>query len=205
MPMSDDADVRAANRDAWDREVAAANRWTVPVSSTQIARARQGDWSLLLTPLRPVPHSWLPDPLAGAKILGLAAGGGQQGPILAAAGAEVTVLDNSPRQLAQDRQVARREGLDLRTVEGDMADLSVFEDGCFDQVFHPCSNCFVPQILPVWREAFRVLRPGGRLLAGFTNPVRYLFDEQLAEEGQLHVRQYAMPGEWQDRLRRCSS
>jgi len=30
----------------------------------------------------------------------LASGGGQQGPVLAAAGAHVTVFDNSPRQLA---------------------------------------------------------------------------------------------------------
>jgi SAM-dependent methyltransferase len=40
----------------------------------------------------------------------------------------------------------------------------------------------------VWREAFRVLRPGGVLLAGFTNPVEYLFDEQAAERGELIVR-----------------
>jgi len=51
---------------------------------------------------------------------------GQQGPILAAAGADATVFDNSPRQLQQDCQVAEREGLDLRTVEGDMRDLSCF-------------------------------------------------------------------------------
>ena len=30
----------------------------------------------------------------------------------------------------------------------------------------------------MWREAFRVLRPGGVLLAGFTNPVVYLFDDE---------------------------
>jgi hypothetical protein len=38
---------------------------------------------------------------------------GQQGPILAAAGARVTVLDNSPRQLSQDRMVAERDGLEI--------------------------------------------------------------------------------------------
>ena len=71
-------------------------------------------------------------------VLCLASGGGQQGPILAAAGANVTVFDNSPAQLRQDELVARREGLSIRTVQGDMRDLSAFADGSFDLIFHPC-------------------------------------------------------------------
>ena len=42
-----------------------------------------------------------------------------------------------------------------------MRNLSAFADGAFGLVVHPCSNGFVPDVLPVWREAFRVLRPGG--------------------------------------------
>ena len=106
---------------------------------------------------------------------------------MAATGAEVTVRDVSPLQLAQDRAVAEREGLALRTVEGDMAQLSMFGDAAFDLIVHPCSNCFVPRIHPVWRESYRVLRPGGLLLAGFTNPVRYLFDQERADGGDLDV------------------
>src|SRR5512137_332335 len=162
-------DIRRYNRDAWDREVRKSNKWTVPVSADTIAKARRGDWQIVLTPTMPVPADWFPQ-LKGADILCLASGGGQQGPVLAAAGANVTVFDNSPRQLEQDRMVARREGLMLVTVEGDMRDLSVFADGCFDLVFHPVSNVFCPDIRPVWREAFRVLRAGRILLAGFGNP-----------------------------------
>ena len=95
----------------------------MPVGPEEIARARRGDWSLVLTPTKPVPADWFP-PLAGLDVLCLASGGGQQGPILAAAGANVTVFDNSPNQLAQDRLVADREGLAIETVQGDMADLS---------------------------------------------------------------------------------
>jgi SAM-dependent methyltransferase len=91
-------------------------------------------------------------------------GAASKGPVLAAAGAAVTVLAASSAQLDRDRLVARREGLQIRTVEGDMADLSAFPDGCFGLVLPPCSNCFVPDVRPVWREAFRVLRPScGRL------------------------------------------
>ena len=81
-------------------------------------------------------------------MLCLASGGGQQGPILAAAGANVTVFDNSPRQLAQDRLVADREGLAIETVLGDMADLSAFPDARFDLIVHPVSNVFVPDVRP---------------------------------------------------------
>lgn len=180
-------DVGQYNRRAWDREVARGNRWTEPVSAEAVARARAGDWTIVLTPTRPVPRDWFP-PLPGLPTLCLASGGGQQGPILAAAGAQVTVLDNSPAQLAQDRVVAERDGLEMRTVEGDMADLGIFADRSFELIVHPVSNCFVPEVLPVWREAHRVLAPGGVLLAGFANPVLYVFDDALMGEGKLEVR-----------------
>ena len=185
-------DVRSYNREAWNREVEAGkNQWTIPVTPEVIAAARQGVWQIVLTPTKPVPRDWFPD-LEGLDVLCLASGGGQQGPVLAAAGAKVTVLDNSPRQLAQDQMVAAREGLDIRTLEGDMRDLSAFADARFDLIVHPVSNIFVPDILPVWREAHRVLRPGGVMIAGITNPVLYVFDPDAMEQGNLQVR-YSLP------------
>lgn len=175
------------NRDGWNRLVSEENVWTRPVTSDVIDRARQGDWSVLLTPNRPVPREWLGD-VAGKDILCLAGGGGQQGPIFAAAGARVTVLDASTSQLVQDEKVAHRDGLSLRTVEGYMHDLSTFEDACFDLIFHPASNCFAPEIEPVWRECFRVLRAPGVLLSGFMNPDVYIFDYWAQENGEMIVR-----------------
>ena len=104
----------------------------------------------------------------------------------------MTVLDNSPRQLAQDQLVAKRDGLAIDCVLADMRDLSMFPSGTFALVFHPCANAFVPDVRPVWREAHRVLRAGGVLLAGFTNPVEYIFDAERAERGELVVR-HAVP------------
>ena len=182
-------DVRAHNRDAWDREVQAGNQWTVPVSPESIQAARQGNWQVVLTPLIPVPSEWFPQPLAGKNVLCLASAGGQQGPILAAAGAHVTVLDNSPAQLDRDRMVAMRDNLDMQIIEGDMRDLSGFGDESFDLVFHPVSNLFVPDIQPVWNETFRVLRKGGILLSGFVNPAVFIFDLNAEEnEGILKAR-----------------
>lgn len=122
----------------------------------------------------------------------MASGGGQQGPILAAAGYEVTVFDLSEGQLEKDAMVAERDGLQLKTVQGDMRDLSMFEDGVFDCVFHPVSNPYIPSVEPVWKEAYRVLTAGGVLLSGFNNPVVYLFDHAAEEEGRLEVR-YSIP------------
>lgn len=175
------------NRIAWNQRVEGKDRWTLPVTSEQIERARAGEFSIVLTPSRPVPQDWL-TPLAGAELLALASAGGQQGPILAAAGARVTVLDGSDKQLAQDRMVAERDGLALTTMQGDMRDLSRFEDEHFDLIFHPVSNCFVDDVCVVWRECARVLKPGGRLLAGFCNPALYIFDVEAYEAGKLEIK-----------------
>ncbi|MFD0514681.1 class I SAM-dependent methyltransferase [Streptomyces aureus] len=96
------------------------------MSTEDVERARMGDWSIVLIGREPVDRSWLPTDLTGKHVLCLASGGGQQGPILAAAGARVTVFDNSPRQLGQDQMVAARDGLELRTVLGDMQGLIKF-------------------------------------------------------------------------------
>lgn len=189
MNMTHPIDPVAHNRAAWDKQVEEGNEWTRPVGPDVIARARAGDWSVVLIGYEPVPRDWFPADLAGADVLCLASGGGQQGPVLAAAGASVTVFDNSPRQLERDRMVAQRDGLDLRTVQGDMRDLGAFADASFDLVFHPVSNLFCPEVLSVWRECFRVLRPGGTLLAGFMNPDLFIFDaEALDSRGEFIVR-----------------
>lgn len=165
--------------------------WTVPVDEATIARARRGEWAVLLTPTRPVPRSWFGD-IAGKDVLGLASGGGQQCPVFAAAGARVTLLDASDRQLQRDDEVASREGLAIRTVQGFMDDLSPFADASFDLIFNPVSTVFAPDLLPVWRECARVLRPGGALLTGFCNPVNFLFDPIAVDRGEFVVK-HALP------------
>jgi SAM-dependent methyltransferase len=193
MNMELDADPIEHNRRAWDKRVNDSDQWTRPVSSDVIQRARSGDWSVVLIGYEPTPRNWFPGDLHGTEILCLASGGGQQGPVLAAAGANVTVFDNSPGQLEQDNMVAERDGLALRTVLGDMRDLSAFSEASFDLVFHPVSNLFCPELQPVWRECFRVLRPGGSLLTGFMNPDLYIFDPEAQDSrGELIVR-YSLP------------
>lgn len=180
------------NRRAWNAESLAGGRWSMPVDGDTIARARQGEWAVILTPRRAVPRDWFGD-IVGKRVLCLASGGGQQVPVLAAAGADVISFDLSDEQLRKDAQVCAREGLKARLVQGDMADLSCFDDGSFDLVFHPASNLFVPDVEVVWRECFRVLAPAGRLLSGFMNPDVYLFDHDAAETSGVLTVTYRLP------------
>lgn len=172
-------DIRQHNENAWDGYVEKKDRWTLPVSEKEIEDAKNGSWGIVLTPKQKVPHGWFP-PLQGCNILGLAAGGGQQCPILAALGAHVTLLDNSERQLQQDRTVSEAFNLGIKTVKGDMRSLDMFNDASFDLVFNPCSVLFVDNVRAVWTECARVLKPGGILMTGLMNPIAF----QLCEETQ---------------------
>ena len=180
------------NRSSWNDAAKKGNPWSIPVSGDEIAKARHGDWKVILTPNKAVPAEWFGD-IHGHAVLGLASGGGQQVPILAAAGAVVTSFDNSDEQLALDRLVADRDGLTLSTFRGDMADLSAFADGQFNLIFHPVSNVYAADVNPVWRECARVLKPGGRLLSGFMNPGFYLFDHDVGEKTGHWEARYRLP------------
>lgn len=172
--MKDYQDINAETVDRW---VSEGWEWGRPISHETYANAQNGTWDVLLTPTKAVPRSWLGD-IKGKKILGLACGGGQQMPVFAAAGAECTVLDYSDRQLESERSVAVREGYDICIIKADMTKPLPFKEREFDIIFHPVSNCYVREVEPIWRECFRVLKNGGRLLAGFDNGINYIFDSQ---------------------------
>ncbi len=170
-------DINAAAIDRWIEE---GWEWGKPIDHETYVRALRGEWDVLLTPTKPVPHSWF-GTLKGKKVLGLAAGGGQQMPIFAALGAICTVLDYSPLQVESERLVAERESYDIRIIRGDMTKRLPFEDEEFDLIFHPVSNCYVEEVKPIWKECYRILKPGGRLLAGTDHYVNYIVDAEEKE------------------------
>ena len=185
--------VEEVNRQFWNNRVlGGSSSYTQPVSSEEVEKARRGEWSIRVAPGKAVPQAWLGN-VAEADILCLASGGGQQAPILAAAGANVTVLDISDEQLNQDEFVADRDGLTIRTVQGEMTDLSMFEADSFDLIVHPIANCFIPDVRPLWREAFRVLRTEGKLIAGMVNPLLYALDDDAEETEQRLVIKRTIP------------
>ena len=164
------------NAETIDRWVEEGWEWGIPVTHEEYENAKRGDFRVLLTPTKAVPREWLGD-LRGKKILGLASGGGQQIPIFSALGAECTVLDYSEKQIESERLVAKREGYAVALYKCDMTKPLPFPDESFDMVFHPVSNCYVREVLPIFREVYRVLKKGGVFLAGLGNEVNYLVGE----------------------------
>ena len=167
-------DINAQTIDGWIRD---GWEWGKPISHEVYEKARNGEWDVYLTPTKPVPHEWL-GVLEGKKILGLASGGGQQMPTFAARGAICTVLDYSLLQLESERMVAEREGYDIRIIRGDMTKPLPFANDEFDIIFHPVSNCYVEEVRPIWKECYRILKPGGVLLAGTDHYVNYIVDSE---------------------------
>ena len=176
------------NAKTWDQWSEDDFIWTVPFSVEQFAQAKNREIELILTPMKKAPLWWFKG--LGKRALGLASGGGQQSAELTAHGYEVTILDMSLRQLLADKLVAQREGYALNLVKADMTQLFPFEDNSFDFIVHPVSNCYIEDVEHVWREAFRVLRPGGALMSGWTNPIMYMVDEAAlySEDIPLEIR-----------------
>jgi SAM-dependent methyltransferase len=148
------------NRRAWDALVARGQRFTQPSADDRFAN-----------PLAAVDRrGWLGADVRGRRVLCLAAGGGRDGVLLAAAGAEVTVVDISPAMLALDREAATERGLNLRVVEASMDDLSALEPASFEIVLQPVSTCYVPDVVAVYQQVARVIVPGGLYVSQHKQP-----------------------------------
>ena len=165
------------NAETIDRWVESGWQWGQVTSHEEYLSALEGHYVVKLTPTKAVPESWLGS-LKGKKILGLASGGGQQMPIFAALGADCTVLDYSSRQIESERQVAKREGYQINIVQADMTQMLPFADASFDLIFHPVSNVYVEEVKPIWREYYRLLKPGGSLLSGLDIGINYIVDDK---------------------------
>lgn len=170
-------DVNAETIDRW-----VDNGWErgIPISHEAFVRACASDWQVALTPIKSVPEAWFPR-LDRCRVLGLASGGGQQMPVFASLGADCKVLDYSQKQLDSEKILAEREGYLIRTVRADMTQPLPFDDRSFDLIFHPVSNCYVDDVLPIWRECCRALKQGGILMSGLDNGMNFIVDERETE------------------------
>jgi SAM-dependent methyltransferase len=172
------------NRRAWDELVVKKQCFTRP--------ARDEDF---VDPLGKVdPLGWLGGDIRGRALLCLAAGGGKHGPLYAAAGASVTVVDLSPAMLELDRQVAAERRIELRTVEASMDAMPMLTTASFDLVIHPVSTCYVPQIGRVYREIARIMRPGGLYISQHKTPTSLQADTAAGPRGYELVEPYYRTG-----------
>lgn len=148
--------------------------WSASASKEQLQAARAGKLKLRFFD-RDVPEEWLRD-IKGKKVLCLAGAGGLQAPLLACAGAEVTVIDISDKMLDKDREIARNENLQIEIVKGNICDLSMFDDSQFDLILNPPSLMYIPDLSVVFRECYRVLAKRGIFIMMAPNPINYVCD-----------------------------
>ncbi len=114
----------------------------------------------------------------GLDVLCLAAGGGQQSAAFGLLGSNVTSIDLSEAQLESDRKAAEHYGLDIKTVQGDMRDLSALGEALFDVVWHGHSINFVPDARQVFGQVRRVLKKDGIYYLSCSNPYFHGMDEE---------------------------
>jgi ubiquinone/menaquinone biosynthesis C-methylase UbiE len=160
------------NRAAWDRLVRDGSQFA-KVATDEECR----------DPLQALDgRGWLPASVRGQEVLCLAAGGGWQSILYAAAGAHVTVVDLSPAMLKKDEQEAKRRNYKIRVVEASMDNLESLADESFDIVHQPVSTCYVPDVTAVYREIARVLRDNGLYISQHKQPTSL----QISERDERH-------------------
>ena len=174
-----------------DSLVANSVDWSASASMEQLQAAREGKLKLQFFD-REVPKEWLKD-IKGKKVLCLAGAGGLQAPLIASAGAEVTVIDISNKMLDKDRVIAKKENLQIEIVKGNMCDLSMFSDGCFDYIINPPSLMYIPELGTVFRECYRVLNKGGVFIMMAPNPINYVCDYVNDDNGGYYKAVHRMP------------
>lgn len=165
--------------------------WSACATPEEMQKAREGELTIKFFD-KEIPWDWLKD-IKGKKILCLAGAGGLQAPLLALAGAEVTVLDLSEKMLDKDRKIAETEQLNIRIEKGNMCNLSRFPDGSFDYILNPTSLMYVPDVKPVFKECYRVLKSGGIFIMMAPNPINYLCDFINDENGGYYKAVNRMP------------
>lgn len=151
------------------------NSFTIPLTTEEYKEAIENELDVSLTIGKSVPLEWF-EKAKGTKLLGLACGGGQQGPIFAGKGYDTTIMDYSEEQLQKDRMVAQREQIELNTIQADMTQPFPFDSETFDIIFCPVSNAYIQDLENMYIESYRVLKPGGLLMVGYMNPWIYMYD-----------------------------
>lgn len=97
------------------------------------------------------------------KVLELGSGTGRYGIFLAKLGFDYTGIDITPAMLKVAKKKAREESVKLELIVMDAESLG-FQKNTFDSVFCDRTFKFFPDPVRVLKEAYRVLKPNGRLI-----------------------------------------
>lgn len=125
---------------------------------------------------------------SGDCVLDFGCGTGMDAIFLARRGVRVTGIDASPGMISQFLRKAGRERLAIDARIGTLPDLEAFPSGSFAGVVSAFAALNTVPDLPAFaQQAFRLLRPGGRLVGHF-----------LARPGLWEVLEYVAEGRWSE-------
>jgi ubiquinone/menaquinone biosynthesis C-methylase UbiE len=108
--------------------------------------------------------------VAGKRILEVGCGGGQNAIALARWGATCVGVDPSAAQLTHARRLAQEIGVTVQFLDGIAEDLAAFPDESFDLVLSSYAFDYVADLKQAYREAWRVLKPGGPFVFCLSHP-----------------------------------
>lgn len=114
--------------------------------------------------------------LSGKEVLEIGCGTGLNTAYLVRQAKKVTAVDFSEEMLAKARR--RLEGAAASFVTADITEPWAFEDETFDRVVANLVLEHVNDLTPVFEEAFRVLRPGGKYYLAELHPYKQLRQSQ---------------------------
>lgn len=132
------------------------------IKARQKATWESGDFGQVAKTIMPVAEEFIARlPLRpGMRVLDVACGSGNLAVIAAKRGCVVKGVDIAANLIAQARERATAEGLDIEFREGD-AEALPYADGEFDAVVTMFGAMFAPRPDVVAAELLRVTRPGG--------------------------------------------
>jgi SAM-dependent methyltransferase/ADP-ribose pyrophosphatase YjhB (NUDIX family) len=133
--------------------------------------------------------------VSGKRVIVLGCGGGQDCIVLAKAGAQVTGVDLSDKQIEYGRRLAEREGVLVTLVQGNAEELHGIEDESYELAVSVHALNYVEHVDRAFAEAHRVLKPG----SAFVFSVHHPFDATLEDQPPYGVaKSYWQPAlDWQ--------
>jgi ubiquinone/menaquinone biosynthesis C-methylase UbiE len=155
------------------------NQTSVPDIQTikvrQKATWEGGDFGQIAKCITPVAEQFMAriDLRPGMKVLDAACGTGNLAVIAARRGCITSGLDIASNLIAQARERARHEGLNIEYTEGD-AEAMPYPDASFDVVVSMYGVMFAPRPERVVNELQRVIKPGGLIALANWTPTGFI-------------------------------
>jgi len=128
----------------------------------------------------------------GKKILEIGCGGGQCSIAFAKQGAKCTGVDISKEQLEYAEELAKKNNVSVKFVQGDIQTLKQFKSSDYDIVFSAFALQYIPDLGKCFKEVYRALRKKGVLVLGLSHP----FYDAISPKTMKITRNYNKAGKF---------